>query len=154
MSESMHIYLSGPMRGRPEFNFPAFIAAEAKLREMYPDAEIFSPARKDIDNGFDYRGLTGHEDLKYDLGFDLRESLAMDMAFIATKATMIYMLDGWSQSSGARAELALAQALGCVTVMYDTPQAIGEVTPAEAAAYDQGFLDGTSQVHPPEVGRG
>lgn len=136
----MRIYISGPMRKRPEFNFPAFLAAAGYLRERFPEAELFSPAQKDIDNGFDPTGLTGHEDLKYDLGFDLREALAMDMAWIACQATAIYMLEGWADSSGARAEKALAEALG-LEVMYQGG-AYHERTPDFEAGHDAGWGDG------------
>ncbi len=39
------VYLAGPMRGLPLFNFPAFADAAAKLRAQGYD--VFSPAERD-----------------------------------------------------------------------------------------------------------
>ena len=39
------IYLSGPMTGLPEHNFPAFYEAERLIREAFPDAAVKNPAR-------------------------------------------------------------------------------------------------------------
>lgn len=142
MTDKMRVYISGPMRRKPEYNFPAFLAAAEFLRKEYPDAVLFSPAQRDLDSGFDPTGLTGNEDLAA-LGFDLRQALATDMDWIARTATTIYMLKGWSQSSGARAELALAEALG-LEVLYER-FAAGETTPAEDSARLAGYDDGWSE---------
>ncbi len=109
VSKKPHVYVAGKMRFQPEFNFPAFFEAEAELRAQ--GFEVFNPARQDIENGFDPKGMTGHEDLD-ELGFDLREALGGDVVWIALRADAIYMLEGWSKSSGATAEHALARALG------------------------------------------
>ena len=106
------IYISGPMRGHPEFNFPAFFEAETKLRRWHPDSEIFSPARRDMREGFNPIGLQGTPDELRELGFCIRDSLAADCEFICRSATHIHMLTGWSRSTGATAERALGIALG------------------------------------------
>lgn len=43
----MRVYLAGPMRGVPHFNFPAFHAAAAELRAR--GYVVFSPAEADND---------------------------------------------------------------------------------------------------------
>lgn len=103
-------YVAGPMRGHPEFNFPAFIEKTEELRTQ--NHYVFNPAERDIERGFDYRGLTGSTEELQNLGFNLREALATDTEFICLEATHIYMLPGWSSSKGATAERALALALG------------------------------------------
>ena len=111
------IYIAGPMRGRDGFNFPAFFAAEAWLKHQYPDAVICNPAREDIER----RHLVGMtpldagRHLQADDNFteaDLRDALAVDMEFIAKWATLLVLLPGWEDSAGARAEKALADAIG------------------------------------------
>jgi hypothetical protein len=75
---------------------------------------VFSPAERDIELGFTAEGLEGTmEELKA-LNFNLREALAADCKFICEEATHIYMLPGWSKSTGATAERALGLALGLV----------------------------------------
>lgn len=111
----MRFYISGPMRGRRGFNFPAFVrAAEDLTRAGY---EVLSPAQRDMDNGFDPKGLIGFEDLSK-LGFDLREALLEDCRMICEEADAIVVLDGWAFSKGAKAEVALGRALGLPVLTY------------------------------------
>lgn len=108
----MKIYLAGPMRGKPEFNFPTFFKAAKMLRDE--GHEVFSPAERDISVlGDFYKGNTsGDEEKAAQQGFSLREALAADMKYIAEEADTIALLPGWESSSGARAEHALSVALG------------------------------------------
>jgi hypothetical protein len=100
------------MRGYPEFNFPAFMAKTAELRAQ--GHWVFNPAERDVEKGFDPTGLTGSMEELADHDFDLRAALAADTEFICKEATHIWMLPGWSRSTGATAERALAIALGLV----------------------------------------
>lgn len=109
----MIIYLAGPMRGYPAFNFPAFDFAAAKLRAE--GHEVFSPAERDrtIHGVALEDNATGDEKVAMaKVGFSLREALGADMVFITQTATAIALLPGWEKSSGANAELATARALG------------------------------------------
>lgn len=109
MTEREVLYIAGPMRGIAEFNFPAFFEAEDALLEA--GYAVFSPARHDVEvMGFDYRNLTGHEDLR-SLGFVLADSLAEDLRFICQEADGIALLPGWERSRGVAAEVATAKAL-------------------------------------------
>lgn len=110
----MKIYVAGPMRGIPEFNFPAFHAAAALLRSQ--GHEVFSPAEadnerhgKDISKG----NISGDETVAAkEHGFNLREALGHDLAYICTHADAVALLPGWENSKGANAERAAAVALG------------------------------------------
>lgn len=108
------IYIAGPMRGIPQFNFPAFFAAQKKLESE--GWEVFNPAEDDVKTyGTDIsKGNSyGDEELAAkDFGFSLRDALAKDCEFICKEADAIFMLDGWENSKGASAERALAVALG------------------------------------------
>lgn len=104
----MKVYLAGPMRGYPGFNYPAFMAAARELEAA--GLEVFNPAQNDIDKGHDLSGCTGHEDFM-ELGFDLGDALADDLDFICREADGVVLLPGWEESSGARAEVATALCL-------------------------------------------
>ena len=106
----MNIYIAGPMRGIPEFNFPAFHAATVKLRAQ--GHLVFNPAERDEQiHGIDLtKGTTG--DLKEIPQFSLRDALGHDTAWICQHADAIYLLPGWQISKGAQAERALGIALG------------------------------------------
>lgn len=107
------VYLAGPMRGIPHFNFPAFHAAAAMLRAQ--GYTVFNPAERDIarHGGVDITNATGSEvQAQKDHGFSLRDALRDDTQFICLEADEIAMLPGWENSSGARAEHALSLALG------------------------------------------
>lgn len=119
-----HIYVAGPMRGYPAFNFPAFFEAEARLRKMFPAAHIKNPARMDAERSNllylldrDPTGrllgefLVEHFDQSPDSN-DLREALTEDLAFVAGQADLVALLPGWRQSKGATAEAAAAHAVG------------------------------------------
>lgn len=110
----MKFYVAGPMRGIPEFNFPAFHAAAALLRSMGHFA--FNPAEKDNErHGTDISkgNATGDEKLATQQhGFNLREALLLDLTFICSEGEAIALLPGWRNSKGAKAEAATAEALG------------------------------------------
>ena len=114
------IYIAGPMRGYPQFNFPAFYAAGDYFKSI--GWEVFNPAQKDDEkygNEMATTNLTGDEDeAAEEHGFCLRTALAMDLNWICKEATHIYMLKGWEKSRGAMAEHATAIALGH-TIMYE-----------------------------------
>ncbi len=94
MSEK--IYLSGPMKGYPESNYPAFHAAAKALRDE--GHEVYSPAE------FPHDGPQSE--------FPLRKAFAEYCRFICLEATLIALLPGWERSLGVSAELALARNCG------------------------------------------
>ena len=101
----MKVYVAGPMRGRKELNFPAFRDVAAKLR-----AEghfVFSPAEMDNErHGADIgKGNTDGDEGQAvrEHGFNLREALGVDMAWICAEAEAIALLPGWPASKGATA---------------------------------------------------
>lgn len=110
----MKVYIAGPMRGIPLFNFPAFHTAADKLRSL--GHEVFSPAERDNErHGQDISAgnLEGCEDkAAAEHGFNLREALAEDLDYICRHADAVLMLNGWERSKGATAERAAALALG------------------------------------------
>lgn len=108
----MKIYLAGPMRGIPLFNFPAFHAAAARLRAN--GHTVFNPAERDEDrHGKDIASSpTGDLEDANAKGFSLREALAADAAWICLQGEAIALLPGWERSKGAKAEKALGEALG------------------------------------------
>lgn len=116
---AIRVYLAGPMRGYPAFNFPAFDYAAERLRKQ--GFVVFSPAERDRDvHGTKLEdNATGNEDeAASNVGFSLREALKADMDWICDHANAIALLPGWEKSSGANAECALAKALGLtVTVL-------------------------------------
>jgi delta 1-pyrroline-5-carboxylate dehydrogenase len=86
------IYLSGPMTGLPEWNFPAFHEAAAALRAL--GYEVVSPAELNADTS-----VTWHQALRADI------KALCDCDAIA-------LLPGWERSNGAHLELHLAHRLG------------------------------------------
>lgn len=115
----MRVYVGGPMRGIPEFNFPAFHAATAKLRAE--GHEVFNPAEKDNErHGKDISkgNVNGDEAVATkEHGFNLREALGHDLQFICAEADAIALLPGWENSKGAKAEHATAVALGLEVII-------------------------------------
>ena len=115
----MNIYLAGPMRGIPEFNFPAFMAAAHELR--LKGHSVFNPAERDIEHhGKDISkgNATGSlEQASKEHGFSLRRALHDDLVYVTLTADGVALLPGWENSKGANAEKATAEALG-LEVIY------------------------------------
>lgn len=109
----MKVYLAGPMRGKPNFNFPAFHFAAAKLRQE--GFEVFSPAEKGEETILtsDPGWITGTSSggLQEKLEFR-RKVFLLDTEYICKEADAVFLLDGWEKSKGAVAERALADAIG------------------------------------------
>ena len=100
------IYLAGPMTGLPEFNFPAFQAAAADLRER--GLEVFSPAEKDLEDGFDP---------KKDKAAPLARYMQDDLAAVCASDGVV-CLPGWQSSKGVRLETMVAHYLDIPVVAY------------------------------------
>lgn len=104
------VYIAGPMRGYPYFNFPAFDQAAAVLTAA--GFTVLSPAAHDRSLGFDETLYpTGDLTAAVAAGFSLRDSFRWDVDRIFD-AGIIALLDGYEYSLGAKAELALARVLG------------------------------------------
>lgn len=88
----MKIYISGPMTGLPEYNYPAFNTAAAALRAAGFD--VANPAEKDLPLGLPWVTY-----LRRDL-VDLLDCEA------------VALLPGWQDSKGACLERHVAEALG------------------------------------------
>jgi nucleoside 2-deoxyribosyltransferase len=108
----MKIYLAGPMRGYEHFNFPAFHAAAKALRDEGYD--VFSPAEKGEE-----LMMTDDPSLQEQLAFR-RKVFSIDMDYIANQADTVALLPGWEKSAGARAERALAEAIGLNIMILGT----------------------------------
>lgn len=81
-------YIAGPMTGRPDWNYPAFMEAETWLREREPEARIINPAAE-------FDGDTTLPRETY-----LRRALAN----VASCDRML-LLPGWRESRGACLEV-------------------------------------------------
>ena len=86
----MKVYISGPMTGYPDFNYPAFNAAETWLTDRGHD--VLNPAR--------------HPKQDTWAGY-----LRLDLADVLT-ADGIALLPGWEASRGAQLEVHVAHSLG------------------------------------------
>lgn len=106
----MRIYLGGPMRNKPEYNFPAFHAAAKKLRDM--GHSVFNPAEKECEAEVVKAGGDAGNTLAF-----RRLVFGWDTDYICKFADAVCLLPDWEQSRGAVAEKALADALG-IRVIY------------------------------------
>ena len=112
----MRVYIAGPMRGYPLYNFPAFDAAAEALREAGHDP--INPA--DLDRA---RGVDERTD-PLPPGF-IREALREDLLAILDEAEAIALLPGWMASRGAVIEVALARAVEIPVVDVNDLSALG-----------------------------
>jgi len=93
----MKIYLSGPMSGAKDLNYPAFHEGAAILREQ--GYEVINPAEDDEpDNTWG-------------------QNLGADVTIIADEVDGVVVLPGWHKSRGARLEAYTA--LCCNKPVFD-----------------------------------
>lgn len=87
------VYLSGPMTGLPEYNYPEFFRCEKILMDL--GFRVVNPARTGVREGWTWRDY---------LIKDLIDLLTSNVDIVAT-------LDGWENSRGASLEVEVAKRL-------------------------------------------
>lgn len=103
----MRIYLSGPMTGHPDWNYPAFHAAAERLRKL--GHTVYNPADSAKSTEHTSRAEFLRDDLKLLAGSDW------------PPAEGICLLPGWERSAGSRMELHVALELGLVVFIETLP---------------------------------
>lgn len=103
------VYIAGPMRGIPEFNFPAFDAASALGRSL--GWHVISPAEMDREHNINEKGNSGADVFSHE---QIREFIRRDVNVIveilkAENGDAIACLPGWERSAGASGEVALGK---------------------------------------------
>lgn len=118
----MKIYLAGPMRGIPDWNFPAFDAARAAWTAA--GHLVFCPAAMvralGYQNGHDHAEPDRHDGREH-----LKHVILSDVACLL-HADAVALLLGWENSRGATVEVALAQFLGLPLFDAARPFKVGE----------------------------
>lgn len=94
------IYVSGPMTGLPEYNFPSFQEAARQLRAAGYSVE--DPSEKGIIDGWTWADY---------LRFDIKALMDCDG---------VAVLPGWPKSKGARLEVTVAEELGMQVMSVDS----------------------------------
>lgn len=92
------VYLSGPMTGLPDLNFPAFHAAAADLRAR--GVHVINPAEINPDSQMSWEAC---------MRADIRALCDCDV---------LVLLPGWEKSKGAHLELHIAHRLGLSIQSY------------------------------------
>jgi hypothetical protein len=107
------VYIAGPMRGIPEYNFPAFLEAAKFLRGM--GYHVFCPAELDtifeLDTHTD-RTIEEQEDAsipEITRRFVRRDVHILCNELAAEHGDFLVTLEGWPASTGASGEVALAR---------------------------------------------
>jgi hypothetical protein len=115
------VYVAGPMRGYPRFNFDNFERYTQILRSM--GYVVMSPHEHDLEVGIN---PDTDEDSPVYAEADpqlMKDLIMWDLNAVAN-CDAIFLLDGWEKSRGVKAELALAEFLS-KTVLYQSDLAVG-----------------------------
>ncbi len=97
----MNIYLSGPMSGIEDHNFPLFFEAHKVLTDDY-NYNVVNPA-----------------ELGQQEGWSWSQYLRRDIKFMVEQCDKICLLDGWWSSKGALVELVIALCLDFEIYSYN-----------------------------------
>lgn len=106
------IYISGPMTGLPEFNFPAFNAAADALQLR--GYSVVNPA-----------------ELNPDVTTSRYTCLRVDLAALV-QCDALALLPGWEHSPGARREVENALSMGFIVAPVDAFTRQARLTPVGA----------------------
>jgi hypothetical protein len=105
------VYIAGPMRGKPGFNFAEFDKAEKFLHDQ--GFTPISPAA--MDRLYEGWGDAPPEDLPVDDTLK-RRCMSRDLAAVLDlrpeRGDFLFVLRGWEESKGAQAEIAVAKFMG------------------------------------------
>lgn len=96
------VYISGPMTGIPEFNFPAFFNKEKELKKS--GWKVINPAR-----------IGKRIILKRNVEY--QDYIKADLKGLF-KCSTIYMMKGWQNSKGANLEKHVAEIL-LLKIIYE-----------------------------------
>ena len=99
-------YLSGPMSGVPQFNFPTFARVAALLRKQ--GYCVVSPAEMDDDEVRAAAVASPDGSSTETGGHTWGSFLARDVRIIADQVNGIILMPGWERSRGARLEAFVA----------------------------------------------
>lgn len=105
----MRVYLAGPMRGLPDFNYPAFHKAAAELRAIGFD--VFNPA----------------EAFDGDQSLPASTYLRLDFDELVNKSQKVFVLPGWQSSAGARVEVQIALSIGLPVHLWEDGKGRGKI---------------------------
>lgn len=98
-SRKPKVYIAGPMRGIKTYNFPQFFYWQVVLEQM--GCEVINPAEEDCRRWFEEGWLYSDDQWESILEHDKK---------LVEQCDIIFLLDGWEKSEGARAEQAHAEA--------------------------------------------
>lgn len=90
------VYLSGPMTGYKDYNYPAFNALEQAIKQLDPTITVINPTQTGVQEGWKWNDYLRH-DLKL---------------LIDGRPDVIVTLDRWDSSRGAKLEVHVARELG------------------------------------------
>lgn len=113
ISRPFQIYVAGPMRGYPHWNFDAFANATWHLRGRYR-ITVIDPSEMDMMQGFDPFVVTEEEFTRQDWHAAMRRDFRRIL-----ECDGIALLPGWEKSEGAKAELFVARTIGIEVFLYD-----------------------------------
>ena len=106
-------YIAGPMRGIPEYNYPAFFAAQKALERR--GWFVYNPAAMDIAvDADDYADFSITDQKLHDTAANARRFARRDTNVLlyklrAENGDAIILLPAYENSAGATAELAIAR---------------------------------------------
>lgn len=133
MDKSIPYYLAGPMSWIPRFNFPAFDAAAAHLRQL--GYTIVSPAELDSPE-VRAEAMTSVDGDPTAHSGTWGQALSRDIEIVADRVKGIILLPGWVKSRGARLETYCGIQCGHVFGFY----VVGEEPYLISAEVVKGFL--------------